>query len=109
MVYMQERKRELCAAEISVLQVDIEREVSSLAALSQLREEEGRAGRITRLLQQKISAKRRKIRELMAMWQIWSSMASSTGEACCRCRVGYLCGAWRAYSCYHCMLTCTSV
>lgn len=78
-VLLQANKVLLCQFEIRDTQQLVEREVAWLAALQEQRVEEGRAGKATRSLQHRMSARRKRIRELMALWQTWHATASPAG------------------------------
>lgn len=54
--------------EIYNIQLQVEREVSNIAALGERREQEGRAGKNTRNLQYRLTAAKKRILDLMSAW-----------------------------------------
>ena len=74
MLWLQAHEKKLAEVEIVKTQQLVEREGAWLASMQQQRHVEGRAGKNTRLLVNKMSRRKKKIKELMAVCQSWQGM-----------------------------------
>lgn len=70
---IQEAAARLRIAELESVQSQVELELSNIAALAHERTAEGASSHVTALLRNRLTARKKKVRALMAMWVAWHS------------------------------------